>query len=59
MSPPEAMHEWVTDHRGTVVVDGAGHWVQQEAPGPVNDALLGFLRSVHEDVHDGVQEKGN
>jgi pimeloyl-ACP methyl ester carboxylesterase len=58
MSPPEAMHEWVTDHRGTVVVDGAGHWVQQEAPGPVNDALLGFLRSVHEDVHD-VHEEGN
>ena len=49
MSPPEAMNEWVTDHRGTVVVDGAGHWVQQEAPGPVNDALLGFLRSVHEE----------
>ena len=23
---------FVTDHRGTVLVDGAGHWVQQERP---------------------------
>jgi pimeloyl-ACP methyl ester carboxylesterase len=25
------------------VVDGAGHWVQQERPDEVNAALLGFL----------------
>ena len=31
------------DHRGTVLVDGAGHWVQQERPDEVNAALLDFL----------------
>lgn len=31
------------DLRGTVLVDGAGHWVQQEAPDEVNRALLDFL----------------
>ena len=35
-----------TDHRGTVLVEGAGHWVQQEAPDEVNAALIGFLDSV-------------
>ena len=29
--------------RGSEVVAGAGHWLQQEAPGAVNAALLGFL----------------
>ena len=43
MSPPAAMDEFVTDHRGTVLVEGAGHWVQQESPDEVNAALLGFL----------------
>ncbi len=32
-----------TDMRSARIIDGAGHWVQQEAPGPVNDALLSFL----------------
>lgn len=32
-----------TDFRGTTLIDGAGHWVQQEAPGAVNEALLRFL----------------
>ena len=32
-----------SDHRGTVLVDGAGHWVQQEKPGEVNAALIQFL----------------
>jgi pimeloyl-ACP methyl ester carboxylesterase len=41
--PAEAMHGWVTDLRGEIVVPGAGHWVQQEAPEAVNAALLGFL----------------
>ncbi len=26
--------------------EGAGHWVQQEAPGKVNEALLRFLSDV-------------
>jgi pimeloyl-ACP methyl ester carboxylesterase len=43
MSPPSIMDGWLSDHRGTLIVEGAGHWVQQERPGEVNDALLGFL----------------
>jgi pimeloyl-ACP methyl ester carboxylesterase len=43
MSPPEAAEQWLTDHRGTVLVEGAGHWVQQEAPDQVNEALLSFI----------------
>ena len=43
MSPPEAMDGWLDDHRGTVLVDGAGHWVQQEKPAEVNAALMDFL----------------
>lgn len=35
-----------TDFRGTTLVDGAGHWVQQEAPEMVNAALLGFLGGI-------------
>ena len=41
--PAEAMDGWVTDLRAKVIVDGAGHWVQQQAPEAVNDALLEFL----------------
>lgn len=40
------MDQYVTDMRGKVFVDGAGHWVQAERPAPVNEALLGFLKSV-------------
>ena len=47
MSPPSIQDGWLRDHRGTVIVDGVGHWVQQEAPGQVNAALLGFLEQVH------------
>jgi epoxide hydrolase A/B len=43
MTPPSMMEGFVTDLRGTVIVDGAGHWVQQERPDEVNEALLGFL----------------
>jgi pimeloyl-ACP methyl ester carboxylesterase len=41
--PAAAMRGWVTDLREEVVVPDAGHWVQQQAPEAVNDALLGFL----------------
>ena len=44
--PAEIMDGWVTDLRESVVVDGAGHWVQQERPREVNEALLGFLADV-------------
>jgi len=43
MSPAAVMDGYVTDHRGTTVVEDAGHWVQQEKPGEVNEAILSFL----------------
>jgi pimeloyl-ACP methyl ester carboxylesterase len=39
----EAMRGWVKDLRAEIVVPGAGHWVQQQAPEEVNAALLEFL----------------
>ena len=39
----EAMDGLVTDLREAIVVEGAGHWIQQQAPDAVNDALLRFL----------------
>jgi pimeloyl-ACP methyl ester carboxylesterase len=44
--PAEAMSGWVTDLRAQVVIPGAGHWVQQQAPAEVNAALLGFLETL-------------
>jgi pimeloyl-ACP methyl ester carboxylesterase len=44
--PAEAMRGWVTDLRAEIVVEGAGHWVQQQAPEAVNLALLDFLREI-------------
>jgi pimeloyl-ACP methyl ester carboxylesterase len=41
--PAEAMRGWVTDMRAERLIDGAGHWVQQERPDEVNAALLEFL----------------
>ena len=35
-----------TDFRGATIIDGIGHWVQQEAPEPVNAALDAFLDSL-------------
>ena len=45
--PAEAMRRWVSDLRAEVLVPGAGHWVQQEAPEVVNAALLDFLGGLH------------
>ena len=44
--PAAAMHGWVDDLRAEIVVPGAGHWVQQQAPDVVNAALLEFLASL-------------
>ncbi len=41
-----ALPETCPRHAGTHIVPGAGHWVQQEAPEAVNDALIGFLRGL-------------
>jgi pimeloyl-ACP methyl ester carboxylesterase len=42
-APADPGLAWLDDHRGNVVIEGAGHWVQQERPSEVNAALLGFL----------------
>jgi pimeloyl-ACP methyl ester carboxylesterase len=42
----DAMDRYVTDMRGKVLIEGAGHWVQMERPDDVNQALLGFLTSL-------------
>jgi pimeloyl-ACP methyl ester carboxylesterase len=38
-----AMETSCSDYRGTVLVPGAGHWVQQEAPDQVLARLLAFM----------------
>ena len=42
----KTMPEHVPNLRDTVLLEGAGHWVQQERPGEVNAALIGFLRGL-------------
>jgi pimeloyl-ACP methyl ester carboxylesterase len=42
----ERMQNSLPDFRGATIIDGAGHWMQQEAPQAFNDALIGFLRTV-------------
>ncbi len=44
--PAEAMDGWVDDLRASVVVEGGGHWIQQERPAEVDAALLEFLRGL-------------
>lgn len=39
----DIMRDNVTDLRGTVLIPNAGHFVQQEQPQAVNEALIGFL----------------
>jgi pimeloyl-ACP methyl ester carboxylesterase len=36
----------MADVRGVHILDGVGHWVQQEAPEAVNARLLSFLNAV-------------
>jgi pimeloyl-ACP methyl ester carboxylesterase len=50
MTPPSVMDGWLSDHRGTVLVDGAGHWVQQEKPAEVNAAIVAFVEAVTADA---------
>jgi pimeloyl-ACP methyl ester carboxylesterase len=40
------MREKLADLRLVEMIDGAGHWVQQERPDEVNGALIRFLREV-------------
>src|SRR4029077_6855824 len=39
-SPPSVGAAFLTNHRGDLLIEGAGRWVQQESPGAVNDALI-------------------
>lgn len=44
----EAMQKTAcTEMRGVHLIDGAGHWVQQEQPNEVSRLLLQFLREAH------------
>ena len=43
MTPPSVADGWLADDRGSLIVDGAGHWVQQEKPDEVNAFVLQFL----------------
>ncbi len=38
----------VPNLRDTVLIEGGGHWIQQERPAEVNTALLGFLAGLGE-----------
>ena len=42
----ERMRNLLPDFRGATILDGVGHWTQQEAPAAFNDALLGFLQTL-------------
>lgn len=40
------LQDWLTDLRGMTIVPEAGHWVQQEKPEAVNEAILDFLSAL-------------
>lgn len=42
----EALKEGLPGLRGSVELEGVGHWPQMEAPAATNEALLGFLRDL-------------
>ncbi len=42
----ENMKRWVDDLRFCELIDGAGHWIQQERPAEVNAILRRFLRTL-------------
>lgn len=49
--PHEAMTGSVTDLRDVVIIEGAGHWVQQERPEEVDQALIGFFDQLEAEVN--------
>jgi pimeloyl-ACP methyl ester carboxylesterase len=42
----ERMTNLLPTFRGATILDGVGHWTQQEAPAAFNRALLGFLQTL-------------
>ncbi|MDT5165951.1 MAG: hypothetical protein QOC88_2845 [Mycobacterium sp.] len=47
---PDRAPELVTGRYREVLIDGAGHWLQQEKPAEVNELLLDFLSSLTTDA---------
>ena len=45
-TPLSVMDGHLADPRGVTMIEGAGHWVQQEKPAEVNAALLAFLQGL-------------
>ena len=45
----ELMRKQVPDLRHVQLIEGAGHWLQQERPAEVNAALLEFLAGLAPD----------
>ena len=41
----EKLEQSLPGLRGKLLIEGAGHWIQQERPAEVNEALIGFLKS--------------
>ncbi len=46
LDPYEDVSGNCADFRAKTIIDGVGHWVQQESPDEVNAALLAFLASL-------------
>jgi pimeloyl-ACP methyl ester carboxylesterase len=46
MQQIEAFPRTLPGIRGSHIIDGPGHWVQQERPAEVNRLLLDFLRGL-------------
>ncbi|HEY0518237.1 MAG TPA: alpha/beta hydrolase [Ilumatobacteraceae bacterium] len=42
----ERMQNLLPDFRGATILDGVGHWTQQEAPAAFNESLLAFLKTL-------------
>jgi len=42
----ETLPRFVPNLKRSVVVEGCGHWTQQERPAEVNQLLLEFLQSL-------------
>ena len=40
------MKSQLPNYKGHVLIEGAGHWTQQERPAEFNAALLGFLTDI-------------
>ncbi|MEC3953634.1 alpha/beta hydrolase [Nocardia sp. CDC153] len=45
-TPLQKMSALLSDLRGSIILDGAGHWIQQQRPEEVNAALIDFARGV-------------